>query len=392
MIHPDKALKLILERNFKPKLQKTKINESLHKVLGENIISTFDSPPFNRAAMDGYALKNEDIQRKKLSIIETIPAGYEYSKEITSGECYKIMTGAMVPDYADTIIRNEFASENENCVELHREDEFVNIAFKGENIKKGEVVMKPKFLKPGDIGVIASFGYDEVQTAVPPRTGIIVTGSELKSPGEKIKPTEIYNSNSFQLEAQLSDIAVPFKNYGIAKDCPESILQSLKKAEEESDLILISGGVSAGDYDFVPEISQKAGFKTVFHKSAVKPGKPTLFAEKKDKFLFGLPGNPVSVFVIFEIFVKPFIFKMMGLDFKPVIVSGVLEDDIKRKNSERVEYVPVYYEGGKVFPLRYHGSGHITVLSKANSLLRLEQKEDFAGKGSEVRVRLLNTN
>lgn len=199
---------------------------------------------------------------------------------------------------------------------------------------------------------------------------VIATGDELVEPASKPGPSQIRNSNSFQLAAQVTAVGAMATNCGIAADTKEVIGDMVKKATAENDVVILSGGVSVGDYDLVPEILKANNVKLFFEKVAVKPGRPTVFGVCDVAFCFGLPGNPVSSFVMFELLVKPFLFKMMGHDFKPVQRQGILERTIKRKKTERESWLPVVFtENGKVAVVEYHGSAHVNALCEADGLL-----------------------
>ena len=167
----------------------------------------------------------------------------------------------------------------------------------------------------------------------------------------------------------------------------EKTFRIIKNAIEECDVVILSGGVSMGDFDFVPKMLEENGVNILIHKVAIKPGKPTLFGEKNGKYVFGLPGNPVSTFLIFEVFIKPFLYKVMDLLYVPNIVKGILQTDLKRIKTERVAYKPVILKNGKINPVTYHGSSHLNVLSETNALVMIHQGVSLLKKGTEVDVR-----
>ncbi len=388
MLHPDSALLTI--ETIEPCIDKEHVDivKSIGRILPDSVYSSIESPPFSKAAMDGYAVLSDDTS-PSFKILETIAAGDIPSVEVTPGTCSRIMTGAMMPEGADKVVRVEFTEENDGIMDIVQEEPNGNVIRKGENLKPGDEILKPRILKPQDIGILASLGISAVQVSKPPLVGIITTGSELTNPGDPLKPGHIYNSNGYQLCAQTEALSCPWKYYGVVVDDPEILLKQFTLAFSECDFVLFSGGVSMGEFDFVPEIIRKGGAEIVFHKLAIKPGKPTLFARKENTYAFGLPGNPVSTFIIFEVMVKPALLRWMGLTWKPDLVRGTLEETIKRKDSDRLEYRPVTFRRGNVIPLTYHGSAHLNALSRANALIRIEQGVNHIEKGSELDVRLI---
>jgi len=385
MIHPDKAFEIIQNVKVNIKTEIIPVTESLGRVLANDIFSTSDSPPFDKSAMDGFAYNSED-GGKKLKSIETIAAGQIPLKEIQSGECSKIMTGAMIPKGADKVVKIENCFIEKNII-IFKKEENDNIIKKGENLKIGDKVIKKGIIRPQEIGVLSSLGLAEIEVAKQPLVGVITTGTELKNPGEKLEAGQIYNSNGFQITAQIRAMNCTAKYFGTVPDDMEKTFQIIKDAIDECDVLILSGGVSMGDFDFVPKMLERNGVNILLHKVAVKPGKPTLFGEKNGKFIFGLPGNPVSTFVIFEIFIKPFLYKIMGIEFAPNIQKGTLSQTIKRKNTERVELKPVIFKNGIINPVKYHGSSHLNILSQTNALIKMEQGISAIVEGSMIDVR-----
>jgi molybdopterin molybdotransferase len=299
------------------------------------------------------------------------------------------MTGAMMPEGADKIVRVEFTRETEGWMTVTEPEPYANIIERGENLRSGEALLDPKVLRAQDIGVLASQGYAAVPVSAAPLVGVITTGSELRPPGEQLASGQIYDSNGVQLCAQAQAMRIRLRNYGVVPDDPKRLAAAVDRALRECDVLLLSGGVSLGDLDFVPGVLKDLGAQIVFHKLAVKPGKPTLFARREDSFVFGLPGNPVSTFIIFEVFVKAFLCRWMGITSRPLMVGGTLAETIKRRDAKRLEYRPVRLEGRRVVALSYHGSSHLSALREAEGLIRIEIGTDRIEEGSELDVRLL---
>jgi molybdopterin molybdotransferase len=338
--------------------------------------------------MDGYALRSSD-RKDRFRILEMIAAGDVPERKIGSGECSKIMTGAMVPEGADKIVRVEFTRESGGWMTVIQPEPYANIIEVGENLRAGDPLLDSKVLRPQDIGVLASQGYASVQVANTPLVGVITTGSELRQAGEELAPGRIYDSNGPQLCAQVRAMGARWRSYGVVEDEPKKLAAAIEKALRECDVLLLSGGVSMGDLDFVPGVLRDLGAEIVFHKLAVKPGKPTLFARRGGSFVFGLPGNPVSTFIIFEVFVKTLLYRWMGIAVGPRTIRGSLAETVKRRNGERLEFRPVRLEGTRIIPLSYHGSSHLSALCEAEGLVRVEIGTTRVEEGSELDVRLL---
>jgi molybdopterin molybdotransferase len=387
MINPDKALEIIL--NSKVSLGQENINvlNSRGRIISSDIYSSIDLPIFNKSAMDGYAY-NSSGNINSFKVVETIAAGHIPQKTLNIGECSKIMTGAMIPDGADKIVRIEFTEEKDGLIHITQEEQNNNIYYKREDLKKGDKVFNAgTLIRIQEIASLSSIGLKEVSVYKQPVVGLITTGSEIINPGEELETGKIYNSNGPQLYNQITSIPAKCNYYGIINDDENAIRKCLEKAFTECNLIIISGGVSMGDYDYVPKILKELSVELKFEQIAVKPGKPIVFGEKNGVFVFGLPGNPVSTFVSFEVFVKPLIYKMMGYNFSPYLCKGELIDTIKRRNSDRFEYKPVYFDGIYIHPVEYHGSAHINVLCKTNALITFNKGIFELNKGEIIDVR-----
>ncbi len=388
MLDPDKALELIRTITLNPETQTVPVAEACGRVLAEKVRARVDSPPFSKAAMDGFAVQGSDGS-EKLRIVDTIAAGQVPYRRIGRGQCCRIMTGAMLPAGAERVIRVEFTEERDGWITVVQPETSNNVIRRGENLRAGQGLLEAKVLRPQDIGVLASQGIEAVRVAVSPLTGVITTGSELRSAGEKLEAGQIYNSNGPQLCAQLAEMNARYRYYGMVDDDPQKLSGILASALAECDLVLLSGGVSMGELDFVPEVLERQGARIHFHRLAIKPGKPTLFAQKGGRFVFGLPGNPVSTFIIFEVFVKMFLYRWMGLEYSPRTVRAALAETVRRRDSERLEYRPVRLEGNRVLPLDYHGSSHLSALRQAEGLIRIERGVSELTEGMEIDVRLL---
>jgi molybdopterin molybdotransferase len=391
MLPFDEALKIVLNSAKKLGSERVDIAQAANRILTEDVESDMDMPPRNRAVFDGYACRRQDLANE-LKIIETIRAGMPPKKTIGPNQCAKIMTGASVPRGADCVIMVEL-TENPTAgtVRFTGEKTDDNIRPQGRDIKAGQIVQRSGTrIRPQDIAVLATVGHAEVLVAKMPKVGIIATGDELVEPHSKPSPWRLRNSNSPQLAAQLESVGAIVTDYGIAKDTTGEIDQTFKKAAAENDVVLLSGGVSMGDFDLVPGILEKNNIELLFEKIALKPGKPTVFGVSEDLFCFGLPGNPVSTFVVFELLVKPFLYKLMGHDYTPPNIRMPLDESLNRKDTERRGWMPIKVtDAGTLKKVEYHDSGHINALCGADGLVCMDVGVAEIPKGTIVSVRLI---
>jgi molybdopterin molybdotransferase len=391
MLPFEKALEIVLSSARRGDTERIDFKCALNRILAEDVRSDMDIPPFNKSAMDGFACRRADLN-KKLTIIETIPAGYVPRKTVRAEECSKIMTGGMVPNGADCVVMKEDVEElAENAIRFVGDKTSDNICQKAEDVKAGDVVLHRGIrLKPQHIAALASAGNIQPLVAKKPNIAVIATGSELVEPALKPGPSQIRNSNSFQLAAQIENMGAAATNYGVAGDTADEMDVVFKKAVRQSDIVIVSGGVSVGDFDFVPAVLRQNGINLLFEKIAMQPGKPTVFGVSGETYCFGLPGNPVSTFVLFEILVKPFIYKIMGCDYEPLNIQMPLEDSLISRKAKRQRWLPVAItEKGTVRPVEYHGSAHISSLCGADGLVNMNIGVVEIKKGTSIAVRLI---
>ncbi|PKP39187.1 MAG: molybdopterin molybdenumtransferase MoeA [Bacteroidetes bacterium HGW-Bacteroidetes-15] len=393
MVSLEYAISKVLEHS-KPLSHTEQVTlwESLGRALASDITSDINMPPFNKSAVDGYACRKDDLQ-STLKVLEVIPAGQMPTKIVTAGTCSKIMTGAPLPDGADCVIMVEEV-EDVNASEIHFTGKYSkpNIARFAEDTEVGDIVLsKGILIEPKHIAILAAVGASMVTVATKPRVSILITGDELVEPEIKPELSQIRNSNGHQLYAQVINAgAIPVYG-GIVDDTKESTQTAIAQALEKSNIVVLTGGVSMGDFDYVPNVLKDLGVDIMFQTIAVQPGKPTLFGVKGDKLVFGLPGNPVSSLFQFDLLVQPAIKSMMGLS-KPTkdILKMPLANDYKRKRAERLALVPARINNsGEVEPINYHGSAHIFALAKANAMVIVPLGVDFIKKGETVDVRQL---
>jgi molybdopterin molybdotransferase len=365
------------------------LTDSVGRILAEDVFSDMDMPPFDKSAVDGYACRHEDLG-EVLEVLEVIPAGKVPSKPVGKGQCSKLMTGGMVPQGANTVVMIEHTEPaGENVIRFTGKNTSANIAFRGEDIRKGAMVLEKGIrLTPQHIAILASVGKTEPLVSRKPKVAVISTGDELVEPSLMPCEAQIRNSNAWQLMAQAVTAGCEASYYGIASDNEQAILDKISAAAMASDVILLTGGVSVGDFDFVPSVIEKAGFDIKFRTMAVQPGKPTIFAVKGEKYLFGLPGNPVSAFVQFHLLGGMLIRQMTGHTENERILRIPMRVDYRRKKASRKSFIPVAVTTqATVLPVEYHGSGHIHSFVHADGIISIDIGQTELLKGTLVDVR-----
>lgn len=412
MIKVEEALNTILNSVRGLDTEVVRLTDSLGRTLAEDVLSNFDIPAFDNSGMDGYSLKSSDTigaspeTPKTLKVIEELRAGIISSLEIKNGETIKIMTGAPIPPGADSVIMAEDAERlaftkksavggQRSTVKIFKEVKAgENIRKAGEDIKGGElVIQRGSLLGPAHVGVLAALGISKIKVTRRPAVAILATGDELIDVKGKVKLGKVRTSNTYTLYSQILNCGGIPVNIGIAKDDLRDLRKKIKSALG-CDVIVTSGGVSMGDYDFVKDVLRSLGGKIKFWKIAMRPGKPVLFGMIKGKPFFGLPGNPVSSMVSFEMFVKPAILKMLcqkADDRKEV--EAILDEDIEKKKGLRFFFRGVTRWENGVYLTRTtgpQGSAILKSMMLANSLIILPEEEEYIKKGSRVRIRFLN--
>lgn len=341
------------------------IDKVLNRVLAQDIAAKRDSPPFNRAAMDGISIKFSDVEAeiKKYVIIETIHAGDSASKIIVSGQCYKIMTGAAVPDCSNCVIRIEDCIQSENVITISNLEVkyFQNIAAQAEDFAANSVILKAgQICSPTIISVLASLGLQRIEVKKLPSIGLIATGNEIVPIYEEPNKVQIRDSNSYAMAAFLENYKINIGFSDIVSDNPEH-LKKIIGYSLKHDITIITGGVSAGDADHVPEVLQTLGVKKIFHKVQVKPGKPIWIGVFEDnKVVFALPGNPISVQVAYKIFIEPYLRACFGLPNIPPILLPMAAQRTKKVKFD--EYFPCRLTNTPFFGIehtKFNGSGDI---------------------------------
>jgi molybdopterin molybdotransferase len=394
MITFDEALKVSLDKAVTYGIETVSFEEATGRVLAEDILSDLDIPPFNKSAMDGYACRKQDLDRP-LEVMEVIRAGVAPFKAVSEGTCSQIMTGAIIPEGADTVIKVEESTVLMTLANGHPQIRFTgvktaaNICYQGEDLHAGETILKAgNLLDTRHIPILATVGRIFVDVYRYPSIGVLSTGTELVEPGETPGVSQIRNTNAYQVIAQLAKMGIDCDYYGIAPD-DESVTGSMiADALESNDILILSGGISMGEFDLVPEVLGRLGIRIDFKQVAIQPGKPTLFGTGNGKFVFGLPGNPVSSYFILELLIRPFLYKCMGHDWSPPVLRLRAAHAITRKKSNRLSWMPVRIDReGLVHQVEYHGSAHIFSLRDADGIISIPIGITDIEKGELVDVR-----
>jgi len=370
-------------------IENVDIKTSLGRVLAHDVESDINMPPFDKSAMDGYAIRRKDLFNE-LEVIETIKAGEIPRKKINAGQCSKIMTGALIPEGADTVIMVELTEATGlNKIKFTGTDSRPNISYKAEDIKLGEVVLKKgTLLRPQEIAILASVGCTYPVVYKLPRIAIMSTGDEIVEPHLVPDSGKIRNSNAYQLIGQVQKCGISPDYLGIIEDTEEATYNKISGALQNYDILLLTGGISMGDFDFVPKVMEKAGVTLLIQTIAMKPGKPTVFGRKDNTFVFCLPGNPVSSFAVFELFAESFIKAMSGYKADRKLLKLKLKETFTLKASDRLTWIPVEIdENEDVIPVSFHGSAHIYALCFAQGLMPIEAGISQINKGEIVHVR-----
>jgi molybdopterin molybdotransferase len=384
----EEALEIINRLPVSPSAEVVDLTACLGRVLAKNAVSDTDMPPFNKSAMDGYACRYSDIS-DILRIVEELPAGKMPQKMIGPGQCARIMTGGMVPEGADFVLMKEHVVIHDDLVRCVVEPGSNNICCRGEDVREGDVVVPAGTrLLPAHIAMLAATGCIMLEVYKTPEVAIISTGTELTEPDVKPGPGQIRNSNGYQILAQCIQYGAATSYLGIVEDEKDKISRIISSALESFRVILISGGVSVGDYDYIPAVLKELGAETLFHGLNMKPGKHFLLARKDDRYIACLPGNPVSSYVIFEVFVKPLLNRLTGCTEPLRRMLMPLESPYKRKKTDTLFFIPVRITWlGTASPLEYHGSAHIQAYTSADGIMEVPEGISEFHKGQLVYVR-----
>ena len=394
MIPISEALKIIERETRSLKTETIDLENSIGRVLAENVVADMDLPPFDRSQMDGFAVKSKEtkITPAKLKIIGESAAGKGFDGVIKPGEAVRIMTGARVPEGADAVQKIELTKETGGFIEILETTKAAqNINGFASEIKKGAKIFgQGEPINGQMIAAIASFGYAKIKVFRQPRVSVLSTGSEIVNVSETPRKDQIRNSNSIMLKIFVEKAGAATKVLPLVRDDLKALEKTIKTASRNCDVLIISGGVSVGDYDYTKPALRNAGAEIFFEKVSLKPGKPTVFAKLNKTLIFGLPGNPVSSAVTFHLFARPAILRMQSAtDSRLKKGFAVVADKIKAAK-ERDSVLPalvVADEKGKLIieSLRFNGSSNFIAFARANALVFVPQGKNLeTGDVSEI--------
>ena len=365
--------------------------EALHQYSATTVYAPIDVPPFDNSAMDGYAFSFKDyVEKKDLRIRYTIQAGDIQLPVLQSGEVARIFTGAMIPEGVDTVVMQERTREEKGFlyIEEHDFDKGQNIRPKGSQSKKGDIILTENVLiNPGTIGMLAGFGINKINVFSSPSVGIIITGNELVEAGNPLKDGQIYENNSITLQSALKELGIETRFSVRVRDDKDATFQFVKENLETADVLLITGGISVGDYDFVKESLEKAGVEKLFYKVRQKPGKPLFFGRKDNHYVFALPGNPASVLVCFYRYVQPFLRGLKGNanPFENKMIAR-LSNDFNKKDNLTHLLKGLLRNDGRVTILPDQESYKMNTFVQANCLVEISGEKRTVAKGEETVV------
>ncbi|MBB4823014.1 molybdopterin molybdotransferase [Sporosarcina luteola] len=397
------AVRLVTKHVAKTGTEQVALDQAYGRILAEPILAKHDVPPFDRSPYDGFAIRSIDSDRasgdnrKSFRVIGEIGAGYVGDKPIGEKEAYRIMTGAQLPEGADAVVMLEQTVEGENGFTLRKPFESgENISFQGEDAKAGErLVEVGSLIHPGTIALLATFGYAQVEVAKKPVAGVLSTGTELLDVGDELVPGKIRNSNGPMIRAQLERMGIAYRSYGMMADDLDACTELVAKAIDETDLLLTTGGVSVGDYDYLPAIYERLGANVLFNKVAMRPGSVTTVAVLGKKLLFGLSGNPSACFTGFELFARPAILSMMGNNapYMPRMRARLGEDFTKPNPFTR--FIRATWEfmsdGIVASPAGFNKSNAVSSIARGNCLIVLPNGTRGFVAGDEIDILLLGS-
>ena len=395
------ALQRILGSISPLNVEDVSIFNAAGRVLYHDIISDIIIPPLDNSAMDGYAIIADDLTGAsrenpvQIPVIGEVQAGGDYMcQRVSRKSAIRIMTGAPIPEGADAVIMFEDTKEIGGDVYVFRGvRRGENIRLAGEDITKGQVILsRSDRLSSADIGLLASLNYKSIGVYKRPEVAIISTGDEIVDVGEDIRPGQIRNSNAYTLYSEVKKYSAIPIYMGIARDTIEDTMDIVKRALE-CDVVITTGGVSMGKYDFVKDVMLKLGIEILFEKIMMKPGRPCVFGRKGHTIIFGLPGNPVSTMISFIQFVRPAILRLMGAKkIEKPLIKAVLKEDLKKKG-ERAHYIRANFtiENGEFYVSTTgpQGSGILRSMSEANCLIILPIGIERVNAGESVPVQLI---
>jgi molybdopterin molybdotransferase len=397
LIEYPEAVRLVLENTRRLPAEDVPLVESQGLALAKDVRARFDSPPFDNSAVDGYAVRSADAEAgRAFRVVDEAPAGRPAAKSVREGEAIKIFTGGVIPEGADAVVMVENTTGWGERFELKKAaSPGQNVRGSGEDVRGGDVILKKGAeVGPPEIALAATQGYGELPVYRRPKVVVLSTGTELVEPGTRdLSPGEIYDSNSFAMIAQARELGAETRRTSAASDDPDLIRDALSEALETADVVVTSGGVSVGEKDLVKGTMLELGVRQIFWGVKFKPGKPLFFGVRGDVRLFGLPGNPVSAMVCFELFVRPALVRMMGReDKKRPHIEVYFQEDVKN-NFGRMHAMRVSLErtekGWLARSVGAQGSGLVSSLTKADALALIGPDSEGARAGEPVEAMVL---
>lgn len=374
MISVKEALDLIHERVRILPVVKVPLKEALGGVIGQDVISTVTFPPFDQSAMDGYAVNGIDLS--EFDLIGEVKAGDDASNLVlVPGQACRIFTGAMVPNSAEAVVKQEEVQTLEHRIRIEKQIKLrENVRMAGEQLRSGDIVVsKGTHVNAGVIAYCAMLGIAEIPIYRKPKIVVVTTGNELVKPGNKLKPGQIYDSNSVMLETSLLELG--YKTDVISfKDDLDSTIRGVKEALDKYDILMLTGGISVGDYDFVHKAMDENRVEEVFYKVKQKPGKPLYFGMKGETVVFGLPGNPASVLTCFHIYVLEALRKLVGIDRSTVEKETVRFDGTIRKMKGKTHFLKAYEKNGIVEVMLRQSSAMLGDFVQANCFIIVDEE------------------
>lgn len=369
--------------------------EAVGKILAENVYATINNPPFNKSAMDGYAIISEDTLNKnaKLEIIDEVFAGYASEKKIKNGTAIRIMTGAPIPEGANAVIKQEDVVKEENFINVKKVlKENDNICFKGEDIKKDQLLVKKgKKLDYADIGIISSSGIETIKVYRSPKVAFISTGDEVLDVNEQLKKGKIYNSNKYSILSRIKELGYEIVYINHENDSYEEIGNKIKEASKVADLIITTGGASVGEKDLIKEAIGSIDGEKLFWKILIKPGSAVLCSKFNEKLIISLSGNPTAALTTFELLVKTSLEKLSGKENIEIIrEKAILKNDFLKKSKQRRflrGYTMANENGQQVFITQVKsGNGILSSALNSNCLIEIESGNNGLEEGEIVTI------
>lgn len=363
------ALARILNAAKPVNSEEVDVGKAAGRVLVENVRARLTHPPFAASAMDGWAVRAQDLAAQPLTQIGISKAGEGFEGQVNTGECVRIFTGAPVPDGADAVIMQEHANVDGAQISFTKTVEAGrNIRPAGGDFVEGDLGLQAgRVLSPHDVALAAAMNHAAISVARRPVVAILSTGDELVPPGNKPGPHQIIASNGIGLAALIENWGGTPRDLGLLPDDPAAITKAVENAKG-ADILITIGGASVGDHDHVQDALKAAGAEIDFWRVAIKPGKPLMFGTVHGAPLLGLPGNPVSALVIAHLFLRPLLLKMLGADPATHLGRAICAANLP-ENGVRRDHIRARLEDGKITPLPVQDSAHLSVLAKANALL-----------------------